>query len=186
MVLYIIILKPTTRKLYRHMYNFAGDCIYANSDISRENECVCNEMAIQLIRSSIKIKMLILFSIFLTCCAPLYKIFFTDENDMIIPVLLPFVNIETQNGFYINLANQLVTCGYGVIIIPGTELITCVLKNAVSVTAAVIRNSTLEFSNEMQKNNTFSTQHTYNFRNIILKILDFDRFQLTRIIRNYF
>lgn len=125
------------------------------------------------------------FSMFLTCCAPLYKIFFTDEYEMIIPVVLPFIDPETKYGFYINLGNQLVSCAYGLIIIPGTELMTCVLKNTISVTAAVIQNSLLEFDNLVQQNEAFSMEYAQGFQNIILKILDFDKFVYRDIAMNY-
>lgn len=97
-------------------------------------------LGINLTTISFIITFLILFSISLTCCAPLYEIFFTDENDMIISVLLPFTDLETQNVFYIYLANQLNSSLYGVVIAE-TELITCALKNSVSVIVVIIESS---------------------------------------------
>lgn len=93
---------------------------------------------------------------------------------MIIPDLLPFIDAETQRGFYINLANQLVTCLYGVKIISGTELFTCILKNTTCATA-IIESSILDFDFMMQEINEFSMKKSYEFGNIILKILVFDR-----------
>lgn len=157
------------------MYNFAGEYIYANSHTSPKNHSVCEQMAILLATSSFKTNALIVFSMNLICSAPLYKLFFTDENEMVIPVILPFIDPETPNGFYINLANQLFICAYGVITIPATELITCVLKNTISVSAAVIENTLLEFEGLLMENEELSSKRSWQFRNIVLKILDYER-----------
>lgn len=174
-MLYVVIVVPSSREQYKRLYNFAGNCLYANSQNSAKTHEVCDKMAIDLLDGTIKITLLIFLSIEITCCAPLYKIFFTEEKEMIIPVILPFVDPDTQNGFYINLANQLVTCVYGVIIIPGTEMVTCILKNTISASAAIIENVLLEFEEMLQKSTEFSSKRSWQFQNMILQIMDFDR-----------
>lgn len=173
--MYIQILIPTTREQYRRLYSFAGEYIYANSEFSVENRNVCDRMAIDLITSTAKIIFLIFFSIFLAVCAPLYINFFTDGNEMLIPIILPFVDPETRNGFFINLANQLIIAFFGSIAIPATEVITCVLRNNILVAAAVIENTIKELEDVIAHCKGFSVDHHRQFQNIILKTLDFDR-----------
>lgn len=140
---------PNTRKEYRRLYNFAGHFIYANSKSSLRNHSVCDRMAIDLLFSSLK------------------------TNTF---VILPFVDPDTENGFYLNLANQLITASFGAIAVPAIELVTCVLKNNVLATAAVVKNSILELKNQMESDGLFAMDRMWKFRNIILKTLDFDRF----------
>lgn len=133
-------------------------------------------MAIHLMTEALKINLIILLTIFFASSVPLYNIFFTDKNDMIVPIILPFFDPDSQSGIYMNLVNQLVFCAYGAIIIPGTELVTCVLKNAVSVTAHVIENALIEFDDSLQQSTEHSSEQLLKFRNIILRILDYDKF----------
>lgn len=60
-------------------------------------------------------------------------------------------------------------------IVPGCELVTCVLKNNVSVIAAVIENALTEFEIKLRENNAVSENFDSEFRNILLKVLDFDK-----------
>lgn len=101
------------------MYNFAGDFVYVNSESTSHNHRVCDKMANDLLINSMKICALVFLSINLGACAPIYKLTSTDEKEMVIPVILPFVDPDTELGFYLNMVNQFVICLYGSIIIPG-------------------------------------------------------------------
>lgn len=166
---------PSTRKQYNRMYNFAGDYIYTSIKTSPENK-VCDKMAIDLIVSSFKIMNLIFFAMTLSCSGPFYKLILKNEKELIIPVILPFVDPETEHGFYINFCYQIVSCVYGLILIPGSELITQILKNNILVTATVIENSFEGFGRQLEDDMKFSLAHTLELRNILLKIIDFNRF----------
>lgn len=163
----------------RHLYNFAGDHIYANRNASPEIQSIYDKLAIDLLSNSIKVNSLVLFSFFLCCCVPLYNIFFNDSVDneyqLIIPVKLPFIDIETQSGFYINLVNQMFICLVGAIAIPTVDLVNCVILNSVRVSAALIANSLTHFKYLIETNEPYSDRNS-TFRNIIVQITDFDRF----------
>lgn len=165
---------PTSRAKMRKLYNFGGEYIYANFAISSENQSVCNLMAIDLIRSSIRINNFVLLSMLLAIGAPLYKIIALDEHEMIIPVIIPFIDPESEFGFYVNLANQLFNGVFGLIIIPGCELFTCVIKNNISATAAMIKNVLAELGIALESK--CEPINDWQFQNLILKTMDFDRF----------
>lgn len=175
MVVYVIVLMPSTRKRYQHLYNFAGDYIYSNNRASAKTHIVCEKMIIQLNRSSSKILSLVVVSFFVLFAAPLYRIFILDEREWIVPVLLPFIDIENDIGFYINLGNQLLYIPVGVLIIPGIELVTCVLKNTITATAAIIENELQEFSDSLEGKSRYSVDSEWRFGNIIVRIADYDR-----------
>lgn len=168
---------PTTRKQYYRLYNFSGDYIYANNENTQKNHKVCDDQVINLLADSIKIFTLIIISLFLMYFVPLFNILIRNQNDVIIPIILPFIDPQTKAGFYANLVNQLTFCFYGIIAITGIELVTCVLKNAILATAAVIDNEINEFEKLLKlTHETFSTRpNTCQFRNILVKIIDFNR-----------
>lgn len=112
-ILLIIILEPLTREQLRRLYNFGADFIYAKHNISTKNHDVCNDMAIYLITCSIRVNLLILLSYALAVGAPLYKTMFTDENEMILPVILPLIDPDTPNGFNINFTYQVIIGIFG-------------------------------------------------------------------------
>lgn len=89
---------------------------------------------------------------------------------------MPFIDFQTQQGFYINLANQIMICLIGVIIVPSVELVNCVMMNNVSVLAAVIENKLAEFGGAIKREDQLSAEHMQRFRNIIVQIMDYDRF----------
>lgn len=180
-ILLIIIMNSFTREQLRRLYNFGADFIYAKHDISPKNHDVCDDMAVYLITCSIRVNLLILLSYALAVGAPLYKTLFTDENEMILPVVLPLINPDTPNGFNINYAYQVVICIFGGFIVPGCELVTCVLKNNVSVIAAAIANALTEHEIKLGKNNGVPENFDSEFRNILLKILDFDKLDQIKI-----
>lgn len=172
----ILALYPPTRVLMDSLYYFGAKNIYANSDISPKTRTVCDKMAINLIVCSIRVNLMVFFSYLLLICGPLYKNFFTDEHEMMLAIILPFIDPETESGFTINLINQMFSVLLGTFVIPGTELITCILKNNVTAAAAVIENSFIEFKSFVGIHENSSINLACEFRNIILKILDFDRF----------
>lgn len=61
LILLIISLFPSTCMQARHLYNYGGDYIYADSAISPNNFTVCNKMAIDLMMRSV----LVLFLVFI-------------------------------------------------------------------------------------------------------------------------
>lgn len=167
---------PSTRKQYYRLYNFSGDYIYANNENTPKNHKICDDHVFELIVDSLKIFILFIISLFMMYCVPLFNILIRNQYDVIIPIILPFIDPQTKTGFYANLVNQLTFCFYGIIAITGIELVTCVLKNTILVTSAVIVNELDEFEELLKlTHKTFSPRLTWQFRNILVKIIDFNR-----------
>lgn len=159
----------------RRLYNFSAMFIYSNNKKSPKNSFVCNRMANMLITDSIQFILLICLSVVIGTCAPMYKLLFTNEREMILPVIFPFIDPDTEHGFYINLASQYFSCLSGFVILPGCELILCATKHNFTSYAAVVENDILEFGMELEHDGEFSQKQILQFRNIIIKILDFSR-----------
>lgn len=176
LIAYILVIIPSKRNQYRRVYDFGGNFIYGNcGQSSSVHYSVCDQMAINLVTKSLIIALLVTISLGMAACVPLYKFIFTDEREFIIPIILPFIDPNASNGFYINLTNQLIICGLGGLVIPGIELITCIMKNNAEVAAKVIKSSLLDYKRELKKSKKPSIEWNREFRNIILKILDFER-----------
>lgn len=163
------------------MFNFAGDFIYANSDISPSTYRVCDRLAIDLATRTLGILMVLVFGFFSVGALPTYKLLHDGEKEMVLPVILPFVDPETNEGFTINLCNQWFSLGCGTFIIPATEIITCLLKNCISVSAAIIRNSLADFGTDLD--GEFTNERSLHYVNIIKQILDCNRFDSTLTIK---
>lgn len=172
----IITLKPSSCEKLRSIYNFGADYIYAKSELSPSNFNVCNRMAVDLLMSVIKVHSLVLIAFTILVSLPFYKNLH-NEHELIVPIILPFVDPNTQNGFYINMANQMVHLCIGSLAIPIHNLFGCILKNNVLVAAAVIQNTLAEFKMKLKKDKKFvkDTMCYWEFRNIILKILDYHK-----------
>lgn len=142
-------------------------------------------MAIYLMTCTIRVNLMVFLSYSCLIWALLYQNLYTDEHVMMFPIILPFIDPETDTGFTINMVNQMISVLLGTFVIPGTEIVTCILKNNVTATAAVIENSLLELKCMVRKEKRFSIKCAWEFRNIILKILDFDRLHRENFISNF-
>lgn len=174
--MFILSLKLSTCAKIRSIYNFGPNFIYANSEISPRHYVVCNRMAIDLLVSVIKVNSIVFIAFTILIGLPFYKNAH-NEHELILPIIMPFVNPNTQNGFYINMANQMLHLCIGSLAIPIHNLFGCILKNNVQVTAAIIENTLIEFKMKLKNDKKFAkdTMCIWEFRNIILKILDYQK-----------
>lgn len=175
LICYILVVLPSTHEKYRRIHNFGGDYIYSNSRISEEVNSVCDRMAIDLVIRSIIVNCLISLSLVLTIVSQMQKIILTGEYVLIIPIILPFIDVETRTGYLINTLNHLAICALGTTVIPALELITCVIKNNASVMAAVIKSTILGFAKTLKRSDHLPKNINSEFRNIVLRIMDFER-----------
>lgn len=175
LIMFIFVLMKSTRAKMDHLYKFGGNYIFANSQITPKIRIICDKMAISLFTSSVKVNALLALSLFIVSILPLYHTFL-GENEMIIPIILPFVDPDTEHGFFINLINQLIFICLGIDAIPACETFFCVLKNTITTTATVIEISIQDFKQLVAEKKGFSAERCRQFRNIIMKIMDFNRF----------
>lgn len=175
----LTVLKPSTCSQLRSLYNFSRDYIYANFSVSKNVNHICNQMAINLFVSCTRTAILINFSFMLAAAGPTYKLFFTDQKELFVPVILPFINPDTEFGFWVNLIYQLMNCSVGVFVLLGTETGVCVIKGNINISAAIIETEMKELENQLHADEdgdeVHSDENTSIFRNIILQILDLNR-----------
>lgn len=158
------------------MHTFSGHFIYAISGSSGWRHVVCTRMVNQLIFDCIRISVLVAISLLLTFAYPLFLIVFFGQKHVLVPVILPFVDPYTDQGFYINLIHQINFGIFGSFAILGIEMTTCVNKNATMVAADYIQSNLEELENNLKNDSEFTIQRAQEFRNIIVQVQDFHRF----------
>lgn len=168
---------PSKCERIRSCYNFGRKYIYENFNVSVKYNYICNHAAINLRLESGRIAFLLIFSISLGVGVPLYKTFLADEKELLIPAIMPFINPNKQFGFYINTIDQLAVCTFGFFIILGVEVSFCVVKDNITVAAAIIENELMELKHDLEDEKKLAYNHIRKFRNIILQTLDLNRFE---------
>lgn len=169
---------PSLRTKARIGYDFTAKHIYEKTAHSLKNYDVCNRMAMDLLKSSIRVFALLMFGFIVAISGPLYKICFTDEKEMFFPVILPFIDPDTKRGFYINIASQSLTCAGALFIVPGCEEVICISKINVLAIAAVIQNELMDLRKSIEHNKQYLNEYNYQFRNLVLQIQDYNRFKI--------
>lgn len=143
-------------------------------------------MAIDLLFSVVRVTLLQLLSLALLTFVSLFKTFFTDDKELMVPVILPFIDPGTRNGFYVNFASQLPILCFAAFIVVGSELVSCIIGNSVKVLAHVTKNNLIELSDLLQKDKRFTRKHMIRYRNITLQILDFHGLEIFEFKYLYF
>lgn len=172
-MLLVLALMPSTRPRLRAIYNFVGDYIFNNSNVSAKTYEVCDRMAIGMVKTTVTVILILATGFSAGGFQPLMETLFSDDRILFVPVIIPCTDPNTANGFYINLGHQIVAGIFGFVIVGVVEIATCVFRNTFVTIAAVIENSILEFNDRLKEHQRFSLKMTLRFRNIIQKILDF-------------
>lgn len=159
------------------IYNFSGQYIYVeNEHRTVADTNVRDKMATHLITSSIKTLSLFNASLILMLAVPAFLIVVMRQDLLIVPVIIPFIDPESDVGYLLNVANQLIFCVIGTVSLLGIELSTCIVKNGVIAAAAVIKYELVKLDKILHINKEFTPERMQEFRNIVAEILDFDRF----------
>lgn len=160
------------------MFSFAGKYIYAECNSSKRRYNICDQMANQLIKDSIRTVTMVTLSMMMFSALPIFLTIFLHQQHMIIPIILPFTDPESNVGFYLNFIHQIFFGLLGPFAIVGIELCTCININAAMAAAAVARTDLEDLEIALHTNSTFTAQRAQEFRNIIVEIQDFHRYRI--------
>lgn len=149
-----------------------GDYIFVNSNVSTKTYEVCDRMAIAHIKSTATAIFVLVVGFSIGGLHPLMTCL-SDERILFVPVIFPYTNPESLNGFYINFTHQIIVGVIGSLGVFVCEMITCVIRNVFVTVAAVVEHSISEFTELIKMDKRISKTKKFHFRNIILKILDF-------------
>lgn len=155
--------------------NYVGKYFSVISNVSRSHRKLCDKMANQFLLNTSKTFLWLNISFTILVFIPIIVILSGNKDMMIIPIVIPFFEPNSIFGYYINLSNQLVFCFLGAFSTLGIETTTCMLKSYMETAAAVIQLEMEELSEHLQQNSTFTKKRTIEFRDIIVKIQNFDK-----------
>lgn len=185
LVVYFLIMIPSTRKTLQSIAFFAGDKIY--TDITEGCNLnyigVCDESAIKLLKTTTKTLGIIFASLMLALTFPIYAFVINNELQFPIPVIVPFTDLDSRFGLGLNILNQLFMSFQGITGNFGIEIMTCMVKNSIWASTVAIGHSIWEFSSSIEKTPSTPSEAVtskrelhYQFRNILIQVQDHDRY----------
>lgn len=150
---------------------------YANDESNRVYDSICNQCAIKLLKNTMKTLSIVIVSMAIYSMFPVAALLRYNEVQLMIPVLFPFTNLESQIGIIVNMLNQLLTGTMGLTANIGIEVLNCILTNAVWTSAVVVCYSIDELSQVVRNPKQFSVEIIdYHLRNIVTQVQDIDRY----------
>lgn len=170
---------PSQREKLQSILFFVSDNIY--TDIDEKSDpvyiSICDQSAIKLLKSTAKILGLFYTSLFTYTIFPAFITIENHEMQLILPVLVPFTDLNSINGLTINVLNQLITIFTGTVGNFGTEVIICMFKNTIWAMAVTICYSIDKLITSFDESEPFSNRIvTFHFQNVILQVQDINRY----------
>lgn len=167
---------PTERKRFQNLTLFAGEYIYRDDYETKAHSELSHKSAIHLMRSSVKVVLVVIVGLIGFLAVPFYEFFIMNQHPMPIPIYLPFVDHKTNSGYYINIAHQVTFGTVGINAALAIEIMNCLLKNSIYAAkeSAIFSMDVLETL--LKQDSTFSSNKKAEFKNVIVKIQDLDRF----------
>lgn len=176
--MYVAVLVPSSRKTIQSLAFFAGDNIYTDVHLDSDSEYIriCDKSAIKLLRNATMSFLMIGIAACLFACFPLYAYFANGELQLLIPMYVPFTDLETRNGIFINLLNQSLITFFGLNGNFGLDWITSMMQNTIWACGVAISYAIARLSNCIKKNE-YQASRTIDrdFQNVLMQVQDYNR-----------
>lgn len=173
---YLVIMVPSKLKRFQNILFFSGELIYRDAYETKQQREVSDKSAIHLLTTALKVLAILFIGILCYAIFPVYAFFFKSQRPLFIPILLPFVDSSTTIGYFVNIVHQ---CAFGMMggaAVVSIELINCLLKNNIYAAKASIIYSLGVVSGMVKQNSTDTSQIRMEWRNVMLRLRDYDRF----------
>lgn len=170
---------PSQRKKLQTIIFFVADHIYTDIDEKSDPAYIriCDQSAIELFKSTTKILGIFYTSLITYTIFPIFTTIKNNKMQLILPVLVPFTDLDSTNGLIINILNQLFTIFIGAYGNFGTEIMIGMFKNTIWAMAVTICYSIDELITSFDESNPSSNRIVaFHFRNVILQVQDRDRY----------
>lgn len=174
-ICYLFVIVRPWADTYQSLIFFGGKYIYPLHDKNAKLHEAYDEAAIMLIRTSLTIFTAILLSTIGFAVYPLYTYIFENAHPMMIPIILPLTDPETNFGYYLNVSNQLFISFTGIFGNIGIEFISSMMVNNIWVGVSSVQCALDEFSDFIRREPHKTLQIKYRLRRILMRIRDLDR-----------
>lgn len=154
---------------------FSGRNIYGNRSPSDEYEKIIDRNALKLLKVVIVDLSVVLLSFSFILIGPAYAFTFHGAYNLISRGVVPFTDLDTFNGFIINL---IVQGAAGLVALAGTiaiEIVNCLIINACTVMTDLACCSMQKFSAGLVAG-TFSEQNKAELRDIFVRLQDLENY----------
>lgn len=172
---------PSTRKRLRAICYF-NEQIFTeiNEESDPEYIRLLDECAIKLLTNTMIIVGFLLFFSMIYFIFPVYDTIVDGKIHLIIPILFPFTDLETNYGIAVNILSQSMLNTIAIIGIYGMVIGTCVTKHAIISYAATIGYQMDRLTIYINKNYSQSPQRIDDhFRNILYQLEQYNRYRET-------
>lgn len=179
---YSLAIIPSNRARLQTAIFFVVNHLYINDDDNASNVAynhICDQSAIKLLRSTTKTLGILVSSIILAATLPIIITISRHEIQLVIPVLVPFTDLQSWQGLCINALNQLITTFVGACATIGIEIIICIWKNSLWTLSAAVCYSLDELMRSFNESDASTNRIVkYHFRNVVLQMRDRDRYAI--------
>lgn len=161
--------------MYHSLIFFGGNYIYPVDGESEKLRKAQDEAATMMIRASLTILAAITMSSIVYVMYPMYTYIFESAHPMTIPIILPFIDPDTNPGYYLNVANQVFISFTGIFGNIGIEFISSMMVNNIWVGVSSVQCALDEFSEFIRQKPHETLHMKYKLRSILMRIRDLDR-----------
>lgn len=144
-----------------------------NDKKSSKYNSLCEESIEKLIKNIAIILLLIIVSHIMFGIGPFYVFLVRNEHVTPVGIRLPFVDIDTNTGYVLNLSQQALMTFFELISTISVEIGQSLINNAITTVPKIIHLELDELSNKLTDGKMFSVK--LQLRNVLRQIEDFDR-----------
>lgn len=171
---WILILSPDA-KLYRSLAFFGGDYLFPDQKDDEFGKLM-DKRARHLIRYTRNVISMIIVSGLAFVAYPLYSFIVEGEHAVIIPLLIPFTNIEDLSGYRANIIHQIILSYFGLISNFGIETMSCIIIENMLAGVDIVLYSTEKLNKLLRQGKEFNTESARLIKNIFKQLQDIDRY----------
>lgn len=160
---------------YRSLILFTGRKIYVNRSPQDEYARIIDQNASKLIKITFVSVLVVTVSFSLIIIGPAYAFIFHGEYNSPIGGVLPFTDLETTNGFIINLIFQ---SAFGLTAFAASvaiEISNCLIINTCTAMSDLACSSMRKLSSNLIPN-TFTAQNRAELRDIFVRLQDLENY----------
>lgn len=157
------------------LLNFGGRFIYMDNDQTPKLRLVRAQMINRLIRHIVIVILMILSAFGMVVSIVFYLILFDGAKVTLLGTELPFLDKDSEFGFWINLSVQCLTGGVAVIACLAIEIGAALIVNALLAIPHLIHVDLEELESELNLDG-FTLTAKARLRNVFRKIQDYEKY----------
>lgn len=170
---YKLALSNETVVKFRNLIHFGYKYIYTTERCGKFAN-IMDKRANDLIKNTVRLFLVILIVAFLFIIYPLYLFLSKGERPWPVPIIVPFVDPDTDLGYFLCIGNQTIIGTTGILGLTSLEVLVLIMLNNLWTASDNIRYSLDELASNVRKGATITVRRA-QLRNILMQIHDLDQ-----------